>query len=182
MAVYYYDYDFPPPLVDHIHQRTHQHHTLLEHLLHQKPRPEDRPNQPDVDIRDAPSTYLVEVEVPGVGNEDIRVHWITSRTLTITGEVVRPGDTKEEVKIETDAEKDPSSAKDDQGLTEKSNVHAPVMLVGERRLGPFRRVINFPSDVDMNHVAVRLEAGLLRIRVPKKLSVDPKQVQVLVEG
>lgn len=34
----------------------------------------------------------------------------------------------------------------------------------------------------MNHVAVRLEAGLLRIRVPKKLSVDPKQVQVLVEG
>lgn len=72
-----------------------------------------------------------------MGNEDIRVHWITSRTLTITGEVVRPGDTKEEVKIETDAEKDPSSAKDDQGLTEKSNVHAPVMLVGERRLGLF---------------------------------------------
>ena len=84
--------------------------------------------------------------------------------------------------MEEEPGKDPSVAKYDQGLTEKSNIHAPVLLLGERRVGPFRRVINFPSDIDMNHVSVKLEAGLLRIRVPKKSSVHPKQVQVSVEG
>lgn len=187
MSYYYYSYDYPPALVDNIHERTHQHRTLLEQLTHRRPLPEEHPNQPDVDLRDTADAYLLEVEVPGVkSKEQITVHWTTSRNLIIRGDVLRPDDSKKEDQLkdqpEVDTEAHPVDARISQDSTNKSNEHPPVLLVGERRIGPFRRIFNFPSDVDMNNLSVRLDAGLLIVRAPKKTPTHPKEVELSVEG
>jgi HSP20 family protein len=182
MSYYYYSYDYPPPLVDHIHERTHQHRTLLDQLTRRKSLPEEHPNQPDVDLRDTPDAYLVEVEVPGVKNtEQITVHWTTSRNLIIRGGVLRPDGSKNEDQTKDQPEVDSSDAQFTQDSTKKSNVHDPALLVGERRIGPFRRIFNFPSDVDMHNLSVKLDAGLLIVRAPKMAPSYPKQVQLSVE-
>jgi HSP20 family molecular chaperone IbpA len=153
MAYAYY-YDIPPPLVDHLHERPHQHQNLIQYLAHRPPRPEDHPNQPDVDFRDATKEYLIEIEVPGTKKpSEITVSWTGSRSLLLTGNTLRPDyGSPENTQIE-DVQLQPHAGK----------AH---LLVGERRVGPFRRYVNFPTDVE--NVSVTLEAGLLKIRAPKK--------------
>jgi hypothetical protein len=69
-------------IVDHPHERMHQHQNLLRTLARKGPDPEHYPNYPDVDVRDAISHYLVEVEVPGVKKvEDLHVRWYVNPTI-----------------------------------------------------------------------------------------------------
>lgn len=172
MAYYYYGYDFPQGLVDHMHERSHQHRNLLQSLTHQKVRPEDYPNQPDVDMRDGIKEYLIEVEVPGVENADeLHVNWTTSQSLIVSGDVARPE--------EDQAEPDPAAAKDPQSQVKQAKAH---MMVGERRIGPFRRIFHFPAEVDQENLSAKLEAGLLKIRVPKKATKHFKGGKVAVQG
>lgn len=153
MAYAYY-YDMPPPLVDSPHERHHQHQSLVQYLARRHPRPEEHPNQPDVDFRDAIQEYLVEVEVPGIKKPDeIHVAWTGTRSLLLTGSVARP-DYGAPENAEVEEEKSEPRA---------GGIH---LLVGERKVGPFRRYINFPTDVE--DVSVTLEAGVLKIRAPKK--------------
>lgn len=178
MAYYYDGYDFPPPLVDHMHPRTHQHQNFFQYLTHQKPRPEDYPNQPDVDIRDAFTEYIVDIEVPGIKNpRDISVTWTTSRNLVISGNAVGPesGDSR------TEKAENMTGTIGTQGDGKNPQPHEPVLLVRERRLGPFRRYIAFPEEVDMEKLTAKLEAGLLQIRVPKKGSSAAKTGTVKVQ-
>ncbi|KAL2412701.1 hypothetical protein ABEF95_000797 [Exophiala dermatitidis] len=166
MAFAYY-YDLPPPLVDHLHERRHQHETVLQALARRHPRPEEHPNQPDVDYRDAVKEYLVEVEVPGIKKpNEVTVSWTGPRSLLITGNTARP---------------DYGTAGNTDVEEEKENPHADGvhLLVGERRIGPFRRYINFPTDVE--NVSVTLEAGLLKIRAPKKGYTEAAQTKVDVK-
>jgi HSP20 family molecular chaperone IbpA len=107
-----------------------------------------------VDFRDAIKEYLVEVEVPGTKKpSELTVSWTGSRSLLVTGNVVRP-DYGSPDNAEVEEEK------------EKPHAGGIHLLVGERRVGPFRRYINFPTDVE--NVSVTLEAGLLKIRAAKK--------------
>lgn len=147
-------YDLPPPLVDNPHERHHQHQSLVSYLARRHPRPEDYPNRPDVDIRDAIKEYLVEVELPGIKTpEEFTVTWTGHRALVLSGKVDRPDyGVAENAKVE-----------EEQPVASAGGVH---LLVGERRVGPFRRYINFPTEVE--NVNVTLEAGILKIRAPKK--------------
>ena len=166
MAYAYY-YDLPPPLVDNPHERHHQHQNLVQYLSHRRTRPEDHPNQPDVDFRDAIKEYLIEVEVPGTKKPDeVTVSWTGHRSLLLTGNTKRPDyGAAENVDVEEDKEK-----------PEAGGVH---LLVGERRVGPWRRYINFPTDVE--NVNVTLEAGVLKIRAPKKGFKDIADAKVDVK-
>ncbi|EXJ78028.1 hypothetical protein A1O3_09188 [Capronia epimyces CBS 606.96] len=166
MAYAYY-YDLPPPLVDHLHERRHQHENVLQYLAHRHPRPEEHPNQPDVDFRDALKEYLVEIEVPGTKKpSDLTVSWTGSRSLLVTGNSSRP-DYGTAANTEVEEEKDQPHS---------NGVH---LLVGERRIGPFRRYVNFPTEVE--NVSVTLEAGLLKIRAPKKGFTDAAATKVDVK-
>jgi len=153
MAYAFY-YDYPPPIVDNPHERHHQHQSLVQYLSRRHPRPEDHPNQPDLDFRDAIKEYLIEVEVPGIKKpEEITVNWTGHRALLLTGKVERPDyGVAENAKVE-----------EEQPQVHPGGVH---LLGGERRVGPFRRYINFPTEVE--DVSVTLEAGLLKVRAAKK--------------
>ena len=50
----------------------------------------------------------------------------------------------------------------------------PWLILGERRIGSFRREFSFPVDVDMEKLSAKLEAGLLTIKVPKRINSYPR--------
>ena len=138
----------------------------MQYFAHRHPRPEDHPNQPDLDFRDLINEYLVEVEVPGIKSpEEVKVTWTGHRTLLLSGNTARPKYGAPEN----------ARAQEDQPEQHPGGVH---LLVGERRIGPFRRYINFPTEVD--NIAVTLEAGLLRITAEKKgySEVSARKVEV----
>lgn len=57
--------------------------------------------------------------------------------------------------------------------TPEEKSKGPMLVVAERKVGPFQRHFYLPVDVDMETLKAKLEAGLLTIRVPTKVS-DPK--------
>jgi len=165
MAYAYY-YDLPPPIVDHPHERTHQHQSLLQYLARRHPRPELHPNAPDLDVRDAPGEYLVEIEVPGLKEpKEVHVSYTSDRSILVVGNITRPdyGYPADESPAQTT---EPTTAPATKEATAGLPPHGPYLLVGERRIGPFRRYINFPSDVE--NITVKLDAGVLKIRAVKK--------------
>lgn len=172
MPVPLFAYDAPPTLADHPHAREHQHTTFMQYLARKQPDPKNYPNYPDVDIRDAINHYLIELECPGIKDAaDIHCQWTSSRHLTVTGDIARP----EYV----------GSGKDDvlalmPMLCRESQIEAqiesrPVYLVlGERRIGSFRRNFTFPVEVEQENMTAKLEAGLLKIVLPKHKHHAPK--------
>jgi HSP20 family protein len=52
----------------------------------------------------------------------------------------------------------------------------------ERNYGPFTRTFTVPSTVDTENVSADCRNGVLRIRLPKKAEIKPKQIKVQVEG
>lgn len=147
------------PAVDHMHERSHQHQTLWRTIARKHPDQSLIPNQPDVDIRDDITQYLVEVEVPGVKDvNNIKCQWISSTALIISGQVSRPDET---------THTDFSQA----GPAETS---LPYLVIGERRVGSFRRHLTFPGTIDHDKMTAKLEAGVLCIRIPKQQHYHPK--------
>ena len=111
-------------------------------------------------------------EVPGVKNADeLHVNWATSQSLIVSGDVARPE--------EDQTKQDPAGANDPQSQAKQPKAH---MMVGERRTGPFRRVFHFPAEVNEENLSAKLEAGLLKIRVPKKATKHSKGGKVAVQG
>jgi HSP20 family molecular chaperone IbpA len=59
----------------------------------------------------------------------------------------------------------------------------PFLVIGERRIGSFRREFHFQMDIVVEKVEAKLEAGLFRARVRRKSHMDLKGViKVGVQG
>lgn len=115
--------------------------------------------QPEADVFDTESSYVIHVSLPGAKKEDIGVSWDAEKSeIAITGVVHRPGD---EDFIKT-------------------------LALNERKVGPFERKIRLgsranPAQVDDDAIAAKLEDGILRVDVPKldKDYVEIKKVDIL---
>jgi HSP20 family molecular chaperone IbpA len=170
-----FGYDAPPTFADHPHAREHQHMTYLQYLARKEPDQKNHPNYPDVDIRDAISHYLIELECPGVKDPtDIQCQWTSQRRLTVSGTTTRP-----EYVPHNDAESlvlmpGVCREKDIPALKDSERERPVYVVLGERRIGSFRRLFTFPVEVEHESMTARLEAGLLRIKVMKKLRHIPK--------
>ena len=188
---------YEPPLefVDHQHERLHQHNTFLGVLGRKRPDQKTYPNHPDVDISDANTHYLIELEVPGVKDaEAITINWTSFKSLVVAGSTFRSWEPKAKVDPVSMAESE-NAAKNGVGLDvkamkdakdkaeEASDKWPPYLIVGERKIGSFRREFHFPVEIDVKKVEARLEAGLLRIYVPRKSHMDLKgSGKVKVQG
>ncbi|WP_300363867.1 Hsp20/alpha crystallin family protein [Hydrogenimonas sp.] len=103
---------------------------------------------PSVNTREDENAYVVEVDLPGVKKEDIKVNIDPEkRTLTISGE----RKFKEEVK------------KEDYYKIESS-------------YGKFMRTFSLPENVDADHIDAKTEDGVLHITLPK-LKKEEKEVK-----
>lgn len=141
-------------------------------------------NRPDLDVRDYDSEYIVEVELPGVSDKSaIKIEWTSSRSLTILGNIDRPlvADNTSSAATAEKATKVQTGTRGLDGEWIPPPGERPILLVAERKIGPFQRHFYFPVDVDMGHLKAKLEAGLLTIRVPKKVSDTKEWGQVNIE-
>jgi HSP20 family molecular chaperone IbpA len=166
--------DFSPPFVDHLHERPLSHQSLLQYLLHHRPNPRPTIVQPDLDVRETEHEYIIDVELAGVSDKDaVNVEWTSSRSLVVSGSIDRPSipvDKPADEALEAST-KLPIGTRGAAGEwvpapdTQSPNV---MLVVAERKVGPFRRHFNFPVDVDMHKLKATLKSGLLTMRVPKK--------------
>ncbi len=92
---------------------------------------------PSVNTREDEKAYYIEVDLPGVKKEDIKVD-VKDNILTVSGERKLKEEVKEEdyYKIET-------------------------------TIGKFTRSFTLPEDADVEHIDAKSENGVLEIVIPK---------------
>ena len=105
---------------------------------------------PVVDTHETKDGFLLQVELPGVKQEDIQVS-IEGDTLNLKGERKREAEVKED------------------------QYHRI-----ERSYGAFQRSIVLPSVVDPGRVKATYRDGVLEIQLPKKEEAKPKTIKVEV--
>jgi HSP20 family protein len=103
---------------------------------------------PALDIIERKDAYLVAVELPGVGIDDLEITF-QDGLLTIQGE------------------------RHDMHDSSDQKVHRV-----ERRYGPFLRSITLPSHVMADAIEASTQDGVLQILVPKVAEVQAKRIQV----
>jgi HSP20 family protein len=103
---------------------------------------------PLVDVHETKEGFQLQVELPGVKQEDIQVS-IVGDTLTLKGERKREAEVKED------------------------RYHRI-----ERSYGTFQRRVVLPSVVDPNRVKATYRDGVLQIQLPKKEEAKPKEIKV----
>ncbi|HWQ36634.1 MAG TPA: Hsp20/alpha crystallin family protein [Blastocatellia bacterium] len=106
---------------------------------------------PAVDIYEAPEAIEMTFEIPGVNQQDIRVH-LENNLLTVSGERRLEHDDRRE------------------------GYHRV-----ERNYGSFQRSFTLPSTIDPNLINAVFENGLLRLTLPKRPETQPRAIEVKVK-
>ncbi len=106
---------------------------------------------PSVDIYENEEAFTLEADLPGVKPEDFKLS-IENRTLTLQGE------RRFEKKSESD------------------NYHRV-----ERSYGSFTRTFTLPSTINVEEVQAEFKDGILRVTLPKREEVKPRQIQIQVK-
>jgi HSP20 family protein len=106
---------------------------------------------PAVDVREKDGRYLIEAELPGISEKDLKLELKDGR-LTLSTE------RKEEEKEEMNS----------------------TWIRRERRESRFSRSFELPEDADGERIEARFKDGLLTVELPKKPAASPRLVQVKV--
>jgi HSP20 family protein len=107
------------------------------------------------DIYETPDgdAYIVEIPVPGLEVSQI--------SIEATPEIVT-------VSIKRDDKNGQSSA--------SSSPSGRPYLAQEQEHGSMSRVFDFPTDIDPDHISAILEAGMLKLHVPKAAASRPRVI------
>ena len=104
---------------------------------------------PPTDIKETSDEYVIEMEIPGMEESDIKVS-INENQLTIVGEIKKP--TQEE--------------------TSK-----PLLI--ERFTGSFQRTFTLPSNrIDSIASKAKFKNGILRISITKAEEIRPREIKL----
>ena len=103
---------------------------------------------PDVDAKETENSYVFELDLPGVREEDLDIS-LKSNTLTISGK--REREEKEE---------------------------NTSYCACERSYGSFNRTFTLPDVADSEAVSAELKNGVLTVAVGKRPEAKPKQITI----
>jgi len=104
--------------------------------------------RPPVDIFESGDVFVLKLEIPEVDKESIDIK-INDNELTIRGErKLEPG-------------------------VEPDNYHRM-----ERGYGTFTRSFSLTKSIDSTRIKAAIKDGILRIELPKKEEVKPKQIKI----
>jgi len=106
---------------------------------------------PDVDIYETENDLVIELDVPGLKKDDIKIS-VQDGILVISGEK----------RIERDEKK-------------------KNYMIVERCFGKFERAFNLPDYVDAEKIKAKYENGVLMINIPKKEGKKKKVIDVKIE-
>jgi len=104
---------------------------------------------PAVDIFETESELVMSAEIPGIDEKDIEIK-LEDNTLTLKGERKFEKETREE------------------------NYHRI-----ERSYGSFYRAFTLPNSVDLDKIHAEHENGILKITLPKRQELKPRNVKIL---
>jgi len=107
--------------------------------------------QPPVDIYEDENSVIIKAEIPDVDQKDIDIK-IEDNTLTLKGERKHSSEIR------------------------KENYYRV-----ERYFGQFQRSFSLPQSIDRENIKASCDKGVLTITLPKKESVQPKQITVEVK-
>jgi HSP20 family protein len=111
---------------------------------------------PRIDIQEDEKSMYLDVELPGVNKEDVKISVTDENHLVIKGEKRREGYENEE----------------------KEGVN---FLRVERRFGEFQRSFLLPENVNMESVNAKYDNGVLHIKLEKKEPEKPKERDIVIE-
>jgi len=184
--------DWDPYPMTYVHntwpEKAHPHHVPLPYLVHKAGKAlHDKDNnihRPTADIRETPSTFYIDIDLPGLTHKsDLHINWTSTRTLLVSTRIERPPiEEGDSVEVATLSSHDPQDKKIDEPSAkhapngDEAEKHAsgpgsknePHLTVNERQIGFAARAFNFPVDVNRDHTTAKLGAGLLRIQVHKE--------------
>lgn len=103
---------------------------------------------PALDVYEEKDNYVVQVELPGVNKEDVKLS-LEQGTLTITGE--RKREPKQE---------------------------GAELYHAERFQGRFQRTINLPETIAADKVTAQYKDGVLTVTLPKHEAAKPRQIDI----
>jgi len=104
------------------------------------------------DIYETPNGYLVEVAIPGIRPQEVRIA-AAARAITLRGEPVEGG-----------------------GRGERGE-----FVLRERYAGELDRTLRLPGVIDPARVTAVVEYGVLRLRAPKAEEVTPHEIAARAE-
>jgi HSP20 family protein len=104
---------------------------------------------PAVDIFETENELVMSAEIPGIDEKDVEIK-LEDNTLTLKGERKFEKETKEE------------------------NYHRI-----ERSYGSFYRAFTLPNSVDLDKIHAEHENGILKITLPKRQELKPRNVKIL---
>jgi HSP20 family protein len=107
--------------------------------------------QPPVDIYEDENSVVIKAEIPDVDQKDIEVK-IEDNTLTLRGERKHSTEIRKESYYRV-----------------------------ERFFGQFQRSFSLPHSIDQDNVEATCDKGVLTIVLPKRLEVNPKQINIEVK-
>ena len=108
---------------------------------------------PPTDIRETQSEYIVEMEIPGMQEKDIKVS-INENHLTIVGEIK-------------------SRTSDESEIFDEGK---PLLI--ERFAGSFQRTFTLPSNrIDSIGSKAKFQNGVLRIVITKAEEIRPREIK-----
>jgi HSP20 family molecular chaperone IbpA len=123
---------------------------------------------PHIDVRETMKQYYIDVELPGVSDrKDLKLFWTSAGTLLLEATTTRPP-------IPEEPEAESAKAHPD----DAAQVHHTVR---ERGIGLHARSFNFAVPVERDQMKATLEAGLLRIVVPKHPTAQKEAKHVDVD-
>ncbi|HKL57576.1 MAG TPA: Hsp20/alpha crystallin family protein [Sphaerochaeta sp.] len=108
---------------------------------------------PPVDITETDKAYILEAELPGYTQEDVKVN--------IEKHVLRISSAKQTTKEEKDGKK---------------------LLICERHAQSFERAFSLPEDVEESKIEGSFTNGVLTVTLPKKEVVQPKSIEVKIKN
>jgi HSP20 family protein len=106
---------------------------------------------PSVDISSTDKEYTIEVEAPGLKEEDVRIDLTRDRQLCICGE------------------------KRQENEKQEKDFHRV-----ERAYGTFSRTLSLPQDADQDNIEADFNNGVLTITIPRLESEDSKARRIEV--
>ncbi|MDR2404420.1 MAG: Hsp20/alpha crystallin family protein [Spirochaetaceae bacterium] len=119
---------------------------------------------PAVDIRETNDAYMLEAELPGYDEKQIRIH-VDGRTLTI------------ESGREEEGRKDSASRKAEKN-GEAAKDGDPRFIIRERRINSFSRSFRLPEDADLDAISAGFKNGLLTLEIRKRPEAQKRFIEI----
>jgi len=129
-------------------------------------------SRPVLDVHEDANQYTIEVEVPGVKKNEIKVEFAEGgKVLVVSGQVnrtIQPG--TEAATTESDPSTEVSTKDGNTEVGPRSTT-----WLSERYTGSFARSVRFPQSVDVEHVKAKFTDGILTLTAPKLLKEATRQ-------